>query len=406
MLPILLSPLWIMPAEARTLAEAVRMGLAISPEVKAARASEAAAETDVRIAKSGYLPSVSVSGGPQSFDLDGLGYEVTAAQALHDWGRVRSSVDRAKAQQGRLGEQALVRRDEIALDIAEAYCDILVTERQVANVEAFIAALSGIEAMTAARFEGHFADRSEPERVRLELARAREQLAIEQGTLVDARNRYRLLVGEEAADLAEPRPMAFTEHIAAKDLGELIADSPLYRSAVADTRTAEADLRGAKAQLLPQINAEATTLRRPIGGIARSDTIVGIRFRMSTMQGFSAFLRPQGEAQRVQAAILNQGAVDRQQRREVRTLIDNAAMMAAREQALQTQVGTADAVGQTYLDQFTVGRRDLIDILNTRREQFEAQRQLTNIHIDRLRVQFRAAARLGLIGPLIEGGLS
>ena len=42
MLPILLSPLWIMPAEARTLAEAVRMGLAISPEVKAARASEAA----------------------------------------------------------------------------------------------------------------------------------------------------------------------------------------------------------------------------------------------------------------------------------------------------------------------------------------------------------------------------
>lgn len=393
------------PAWGRTIEEAVRRGLVNSPDVRAIQASQSAADTDVTIAKGGYYPQISVSGGPQSVDLDGLGYDVTAAQMLYDWGRVSSAVDSARAARSKLTAQGLVKRDEVALDVVEAFLDIMLTEKQVAAVGTYIDRLSALQNVTAARASGNYADRSEPERTTLELARAREQMVIEQGTLEDARNRYRLLVAEEPGGLVEPAPRLMTRYVAGHDLATLIHASPGYQVAVSDTHSAEANLKEAKASLLPQLNAEVTTMRRPIGGIAQTDTIVGIRFRMNTLQGFTNFLRPRGLEQRVQAARLGEDAVERDARRKVRMLLDQAAMMEGREEALQAQVNTSVEVGATYYDQFTVGRRDLLDLLTTRREQFEAQRQLNEVHFDRIRIQYRAAAQLGLIGPLLEGRL-
>lgn len=393
------------PGWARNIDEAVRRGLINSPDLRAIQASEGATDTDIAIAKGGYYPQVSVSGGPQSVDLDGFAYDITAAQMLFDWGRVASAVDSARATRSKLSAQKLVKRDEIALDVVEAYIDIMATERQITAANEYIGRLSALQQVTDARAKGNYTDRSEPERTTLELARAREQLVIEQGTLEDARNRYAILVGEEPSSLAEPTPRSMTRYVAAQDLGALVHASPGYQVAVADTRSAEANLKEAKASLYPQLNAEVSTMRRPIGGVARSDTIVGIRFRMNTLQGFTNFLRPRGMAQRVEAARLGEGAVERDTLRKLRSLIDQAALMEGREEALRAQVNSSVEVSQTYYDQFTVGRRDLLDILTTRREQFEAQRKLNEVHFDWIRIQYRAAAQLGLIGPLLEGRL-
>lgn len=392
-------------ALATSVEDAVRKGITLSPDVRAAQAEEAAADTDVSIAKGGYYPGVSISGGPQSLNFDGLGYDVTASQMLYDWGRVSSGVGSARAAQRKLNQQMLVKRDEVALDVVETYLDIIVTERQIAALGEHIARLDQIREMTVARAETGYASRSEPERANLELARAREQLAVEQGTLDNARNQYRVLVGEEPQDLSEPNPASVSAYVARGDLDSIIRDSPVARAASEDTRAAEAKLKEARASLYPQVNIEASTLRRDVGGIAREDTIVALRFRTTTFQGLSNFLRPRGAAQRVQSAQLAEAVVERDSRRQVQTLFDNAAMSKQREELLATQVSTSDDVGATYLDQFRAGQRDVIDLLNAQRERYDAERQLINVHIDRLRVEYRAAARLGLIGPLLEKGL-
>lgn len=391
-------------ASQTSIEEAVRKGLSINPELRAGQAEEAAAGTDVSIAGSGYYPSVSVSGGPQSFDLDGLSYDITASQMVYDWGRTKSTVDGARAARRQISERLRLKREEVALSIVEVYLDILVTQRQVAALQTHIADLENIWRMTVARSEGQYSDRSEPERTGLELARAREQLAIELGTLENARHEYQLLVGEEAEGLSDPSPGSIDAYLAHNDIQKLIEESPAYRAAAEDTRSAEAKFREARASALPQLNIEGSLMRREVGGIPRDDSMVALRFR-SNFQGLSSFLRPKGARQRVQAAVWNEATAARDVRRDLRTLLDHETMLRARQETLEAQVGASSDLGVTYLDQFRVGRRDLIDLLNNRRERFEAQRELVSARIDRLRDEYRAAAKLGLIETLLEKGL-
>jgi len=386
--------------------EAVRVGLAIHPQVRAAESDVRAADTDVKVAKGGYYPSVSVSGGPRSLDLDGLSYEVTAAQMLYDWGRVSSKVENARAAKRQLSEDMLVKRDAAALDIAETYLDVLVTERLIAADNLHIERLREILEMTEIRSEGGYADRSEPERANLELARAQEQLVTDQGQLADARSQFETLVGTAATALDEPAPQSMSHYIETSDLAVIIADAPLYQKAVEDTKIAYAELRDTRSSLLPQLNVEATTMRRDIGGRAQSDSTIALRFRMNSFQGFSNFQRVSGARQRIESAQWREGAVQREIRREVRNLLDTDAMIQAREETLRKQVTDSTSIGSLYREQFAVGRRDVIDLLNVQRERFEAERQIIDIHVQRIRIQYQVATKLGLIGPLLEGGLA
>lgn len=392
-------------SHARNLDEAVRMGLSINPEVRSAQSEEAAATTDVTIAKGGYYPALSVSAGPRSANFDGLSYDVTVAQMLYDWGRTTAKVDGAKAARSKKSEQLRQKQDKVALDIVETYLDVLSTQRQAEGLGSYIAWLRDMQKLTLARSEGNYADRAEPERVTLELARAQEQLAIERGTLDNARNIYTLLVGERPERLAAPSPASVASYVTHNNLDTIVRASPAVRLAQEDTQSAKADLGEIRSSTLPQLNIEMTAMRRDVGGVPYKDSSVMLRLRMSDIQGFSNFLRPRSAERRIEAASLNENAVTRDTQREVQTLLDSAMMMRDRVAALEAQVSASAAVGRTYFDQFTVGRRDLLDLLNTRRENFEANRQLINIRIDLLRVEYRTAAKLGLIGPLIEDEL-
>lgn len=385
-----------------TVGEAVRTGLANDPDLRSSRAREGAAETDVSIAKGGYYPSLSVSGGPRSTRFDGFSYDVTATQMLYDWGRTGSGVRGARAAQRRIAEEWRKKEQEAALAIAETYLDILVTSRQIEALEGHVADLESIREMTLSRNEGGYSDRSELERAELELARAREQLTLERGTLLNARNEFALLVGQPATGITEPAPTSVMAYVAQEDLDTLIESAPAFRMAVEETQSAEASLGETRSALLPQINLEGSVTRKDVGGIPRDDSAIALRFRMPTIQGTSNFQRSRGARQRVEAAILAEQAVARELKRELQRLFDRAELQPDQEAALEAQVASSKQVSDTYLEQFQIGRRDVLDLLNTRRENFEARRQLINARIDRFRLEYRAAARLGLITDLLE----
>ncbi len=253
-------------ASAMPLDQAVRAGLAIHPEVRSAMAEADRAGTEVEMAKGGYYPSVTMSGGPQEFDFGEIVYDLTASQMLYDWGRVTSKVDSASATQRKLSEAVLVARDDAALDIVETYLDVLASERRVEAVREHIQRLDGIREMTQARGGDGYADRSELKCANLELSRAQEQLSLEKGNLQDARNQYAILVGQEPADLVEPEPMSLQRYLAASDMARVIRESPLQRKALEDANVAEAEVREAKGSANRLCSARPSALRREIGG--------------------------------------------------------------------------------------------------------------------------------------------
>lgn len=394
-----------LPGKAQELAEAVRAGLAIHPEVRAALAEMERAGTEVQIAKGGYQPALSLSAGPQNFNFGEVVYDVTVSQMLYDWGRVRSTVDQASAAHLQLSESARVARDDAALDIIETYLDTLLAERRLSLTNRHLESLDEVVRMTEARGEQGYSDRSEVDRARLEMTRAREQLAMERGSLQEARNQYRLLVGEDPEALSEPKPISMARYLSANDLPRIISESPLYQRSVQDTVHAKAELRQTKAELLPQLNLEVTTLRREIGGHLQNDSMIALRLRMNTLQGLSSFHRPSAAQQRLESAQWSQDSMQRDIQRKLRTLFDTEETLRWREESLRQQVGESDKVSTLYREQFGVGRRDITDLLSVQRERFEAARQLETLSIERLRVEYRAAAQVGLLGALLENRL-
>ena len=186
-------------------------------------------------------------------------------------------------------------------------------------------------------------------------------------------------------------------------LDAAIAGAPLYRKAALGVRVADAGVREANASRFPRLNLEGGVQRREIGGRLVNDSSIAVRFRVSTQQGLSALQRPRLEAERREAAKWAAESTARDLKRTVGSLERMDTALAARIDALADQIDQAEAVRSLYGEQFLVGRRDIQDLVVMETEQFESQRQRVELIIERLRLEYRAAAQLGLLTPAMSG---
>lgn len=389
------------PAWASPLETAVLRGLARHPEVRAAQAEVSMAATEVSLSRNGYLPAVGASTGPAAA---GLGYDLTVSQTVLDWGVRGSVVDRARARLAQSQANLDVVRDDVALEIVEVYLDIATARAQLSLLEGHLERLASLSDMAVRRVEGRYSDESETGRVALAVATAEGSRARLRGALAEAVDHYELLVDEAPDGVQLPQSPAFLQ--AVTDEGALeaaVAVAPLYRKATLEVAVAEAGVREAKASRFPRLALEGSLQRREIGGRMVDDSSVGVRFRMATQQGLTVLQRPQLEAQRREAAVWGAEAMGRDLMRLVGSLRAEEAALGGRIVALSDQAGQAEAVRELYREQFLVGRRDIQDLVIMEGEHFEAQRQLVELTIERLRLQYRAAAQLGLLTPAMVG---
>jgi outer membrane protein, adhesin transport system len=395
------------PALALGLPDAVHLGLARHPEVRSSMAEVDQANTQLDISKAGYYPRFEASAGPESAIYGDLGYNLTASQMIYDWGRVESQVETASASLRQQMEALLVVREDAALDICETYLDVLDAQQRIEAVRRHIARVDELNQLIRHRAGSGYSDSSEQGRAELELARAQEQLLIEQGSLQDARQQYQELIGTPPSELQQPRTATFAKHLAASGvLDRAITRAPLYRQAWEKKTVEEAKVREADAARLPQLNLEGSLMRREIGGQMTDDSVIALRIRMDAFQGLSNFQRPKAARQRLEAANWNIDSMRRDIRRKVLSLTENESIIQWRERSLAEQIKNAQDVANAYREQFIVGLRDMTDLLGIQKEYFEAERQAITLQSEHQRVQYRAAAQLGLLVPLLENRLA
>lgn len=393
------------PALALSLDEAVRHGMRIHPLVSAAEAELERAAIDVDIARDGYWPTLQVSAGPENSLTGDLGYDITAAQMLYDWGRVRSRVDNASAIERQHLEELRSTKHEAALDIIETYLDVIEAKRRIEAAWRYIEYVEALGELTSERGLAGYTDRGEVERAVLELARAREQLSIEESNLRDASVQFRELVALPPDNLYTPSPMALTDDLKQPQrLDNAIGEAPLLRQSQEAVVAARAEVGESRAALRPQLNLEGSLLRREIGRQMEDDAVIALRLRMDAIQGLSNVRRTRAAHQRVEAAEWNRRSMQRDLRRQLTTLLEQDEMIDWRLQALHAQLSSTEDVVEAYTEQFDVGLRDLTDLLLIQRDRFEAERQIINLESERRRIQYRTAAQLGLLSDMLGTG--
>ncbi len=383
------------PAGEAEMAAAVREALRRDPAARASLAEVEVAEVEGDIARNGYLPAINASAGPES---SGVGYDVSISQTLYDWGQVRSSVDRADALTAEQRANYRIKRDDIALQTVELWLDIAQGRAQLDLARGHVERLTRLQSMAQERVAGRFSDQAELGRASLALSTAQATRARLNGDLAEAESAFEVVVGYPATRVLIPDQPAFMAQVATEpQLEAAITASPLYKRAVYNAEAADAAYRNSRSSALPRLVVEGSVQKREIGGRLIDDSSIGLRLRMSTQQGLSAFQRPRLEEARRDAAQLGTETIARELKRKVASLQVSDRALDSRIDALADQVSQSDSVRTTYAEQFIVGRRDIQDLVLMENEYFEAERQIVELTIERLRTQYRVAAQLGLL---------
>ena len=389
------------------LADALADAIAHDPRVDLARSEEAAAATDVDIARGGYYPAVSAQAGVG--DLAGeTEYQLNVRQVVYDWGRVSSQVDASEAEREVSRHNRRLTRSTVAFDTADAYLSYIQSRDVAAVYGEYMVELDNLVGIAERRTAGRFSSRVETDRAQLEKARALEVRQRYLGWMAAARQDFIEFTGRDPGLLALASPPALPVVAVYGDAPEMldqrIQSAPRVKTELARVDKARADLDLSRAQRWPQLNVEADWVRREFNEDVDTDVVVALRLRSDTYLGLSNFRRPEAARHRLEAQDYEVHASRREIRRSLQQLVAVEPALEARLDALAAQLTNSGEIAEVYRKQFLAGLRDFDDLLTVIRDRYDARRQQVEIRTELLRQQYQVAADFGMLARLVSGG--
>ena len=401
--------------QAQTLQEAMRSALEVHPEIRAGVNARLAAEEELRAAKGGYMPRVDLVGGygregtdnPSGRASGDHGYEtltrseanLSVEQMLFDGFATSSEVKRNRAVVNSRALELLGNTERTALEVAQVYLDVLRRQALVQLAENNLRSHERIFDQINLRSQRGVGRMADLDQAEARLAQAKNNLLTEQTNLADARVNFISVVGQAPEDLQAPAPVLAKlpeSFESARD--EMLADNPQLRSAEADINAAEAQMAAAKSAFYPRFALELSTgANDNIDGVRGHENewqaMVRMRYNLFAGGSNKAELRARSH-QADQALDIRNNAL--------RLLTEELglawnALSNARQQLpiAQNYVERSSRVRDSYQQQFTLGERTLLDLLDSENEMFTAARRLEDVRFTEALTQYRIKAVTG-----------
>jgi len=336
--------------------------LATNPQATQGEAGVRKAQSEGRVAKGAYLPSVnlnsaalrsdimsgnaSVPGGPPVPSASAYSAGISSSLELYTGGRRSAEVARTRASLGAAQAINVSTRFAVTLKAQRAYFEALRGGDLLSVARARVVRAQAGLRYARDRVRAGTATRSDQLRAELELTSAEQQMLAASDTLQAAAFALGRLVGSDGPVGA--RPPASLEPIPLS-LGDseivrlAAASSPEVRAAEASSRASEATTRVARAQYLPDVRLTGgynVANESVVIGALRPGWTVGLGMSFPVFNGFQredAVVQADAENDVARAVALD---ATRQARAEAARLI-NALHLADRNVALAAQAVTA-----------------------------------------------------------------
>lgn len=401
--------------QAQTLQEAMRSALEVHPEIRAGVSARLAAEEELRAAKGGYMPRVDLVGGYGREGTDNPSgradgdhdYEtltrsearLNVEQMLFDGFATSSEVKRNRAVVNSRALELLGNSERTALEVAQVYLDVLRRQALVRLAEDNLRSHERIFDQINLRSQRGVGRMADLDQAEARLAQAKNNLLTEQANLADARVNFISVVGQAPEQLDAPAPIVPElpdSFELARD--KMLADNPQLRSAEADINAAEAQMAAAKSAFYPRFALELSTgANENIDGVPGHENewqaMVRMRYNLFAGGSNKAELRARSH-QANQALDIRNNAL--------RLLTEELglawnALSNARQQLpiAQDYVDRSGRVRDSYQQQFTLGDRTLLDLLDSENEMFTAARRLEDVRFTEALTQYRIKAVTG-----------
>ena len=396
-----------------TLQDAVAKGIKTNPEFGLIEADRDATKEELSQARALYLPSIDLLGesgwertNTPTIDDENLWRNrasLTLTQMLFDGFATKSEVARQKNRV----ESTVNRTSEIAefvgLDIVEAYLEVL-RQRDLlaisrANVDDHIKILDTIKVGASA---GTVTE-GDVQQANARLAQARATVSSTEQALREAESLFIEQAGDTPADMGFPDIPRDKLPPSVDDAVRMaITSSPTLNVFESDIKVAQEEYNAAGSTLYPQIDLVANT---SFG--SDLDGIDGHEDRHSVLAVMNWNLYRGGADHARQREFMYRHAVAKERRAQAARGVEKdmrdtwAGMVASSERAKQflDQATANEKVVNIYLDQFSLDRRTLLDVLDAQNELFVSR----SSHVNSLYTEMFAVFRiLALQGKMLN----
>jgi adhesin transport system outer membrane protein len=402
-------------AQAQTLPEAMQQAIEVHPEIQAGVNARIAADYAVRAAKGGYLPKVDVLAGygregsdtPTTRAETGKdGYttlnrgeaSVRLTQMIFDGFATQNEVGRQQATANSRAYSLLGTSERTALNVAQVYLDVLSRREYVRlaklNLDNHQRIYDQIQLRTS-RGVGRTADLDQAD---ARLAQARNNLITEQTNLADAETNYLSAVGQPADQLAAPAPFATMPASLDEARSQLVENSPVLRSAEADIAATEKQFSSAKSTFYPHFDAELS--KNADNNVSGEDGHYN-GWQAMVRMSFNLYSGGANKADLESKSYLSNQALDirnnaLRQLNEELGLAWNAYNNANQQLPIaKSYAERSNKVRTAYQQQFSLGERTLLDLLDSENETFTAERRVTEVQELKDFSQYRIKAVMG-----------
>lgn len=387
-------------APALPLQDAVRLGTERDATVASLQQAIARETTNVEIAKDGRRPQLSVTGSSNTAD-DDAALVVTITQVLIDWGMVKSQIAKASSERVKVVAELKMAVEALTLDISTLYIEVEILDRKIARTSDYVAFATRLERLSRDRVAAGLANSAEIARARLEISRAEQRMFQLTSEREITLSQLEFIVGQPVGNPKPAPALGFADKFSSSAaVIAAVSIAPAYTAAKADVDIAEAGIKAAKAATKPKISLQAQGRQDLTGGRGRSGAIgitTGVDLNGSVLRGRATTAAKQDHA----AAKARLLAVERELQNAIRVYVQQLQVLSADVEAQQQQLDQAREVLAAYEQQFIAGQRDLVDLLSTGRDMYEAEIDEIETYRERKQTEYTAAHDIGVLGSLL-----
>lgn len=400
---------------AATLQNTVNQALSSHPEVNASVNSRYSAEQDLRAARGGYLPSLNLDaeagqknindattragGSKNGMNLSPNDATISLNQNVFDGFATSSEVGRQKATVDSRAFSVLNISENTAFQVVQAYLDVLQRQEYVHLAEDDLANHERIYDQIRLRTDQGVGRSGDLMQAEARLAQARNNLLTEQTNLEDANTTFMSVTGEAPENLSLPESINAILPKSLEDAKRIMEDnSPLLKSANADIQAARQQYEASKSTFYPRVDV---ALSRSISNDTDTTRAHSEEWEAMVKLHYNLYQGGSDKAAMQSRAYLEKQAQDvrnntlRQMNQEIG--LAWSALKSARDQipAATDYADRSVKVRTAYQDQFSLGERTLLDLLDSENEVFSAKRRLVELRYLEISTGYRICARTG-----------
>jgi adhesin transport system outer membrane protein len=393
-----------------TLKEAVQAAVLKSPEAQARWHAFREAKEEIDVVRGGFLPKIDLSAGAGHYDakqrrtgLDGSwsGNETTLSlqQMIFDGFATANDVKR-------LGKAKLVRYFELldasenaALEASRAYLDVVRYREHVQLAEDNYYQHYAAHQQLERRAASGVGKRVDVDQAASRLALADVNVTTAYANLHDVTARYLRVVGvNPPKEMSVPEPLTGAFPPGETDaVATALKRNPALLASVENIEAAQHDLDARRAPLMPRLDfiARRNHYSDYEDNGRRDETRMELRLNYNLFNGGSDVARVRQYRERKYMALDLREKACRDMRQTLSIAYNDTLRLNDQIERLAMQVTLVAKTRTAYRDQFNIGQRTLLDLLNTQNEYFDARRAHANALADRSLAYLRTYAGMG-----------